>query len=527
MLKTATAMRGMVTAPHHLAAEAGVGVMREGGNAVEAMIAMAASIAVVYPHMNSIGGDGFWLITPAGGQPVAIRACGATGAGVTAELYKGSAQIPSRGPLAANTVAGAISGWDAAHTMAGKLGGTLSRQRLLEDAVWYAENGIAVTEGQTRLTETKRSELDGVHGFRAAFMPDGKVPRPGSRFVQQRLGATLRHLADRGFDDFYRGELATQIAADFVKAGLPLAQSDLAAHVAREVEPLETQLDGARVWNHPPPTQGLASLMILGIFDRLALPVGESADYVHALVEATKQAFLTRDSFITDPGRLMGDPTAFLSADELADCAGRIDFSRALPWPIHQSHGDTVWLGAIDAKGNSVSYIQSIYWEFGSGVVLDETGIQWQNRGSSFSLDPSALNALEPDRLPFHTLNPASATFADGRHMVYGTMGGEGQPQTQSALFTRYAHYGMGLQEAITAPRWLLGRTWGEESTTLKLESRFDPAIAAELASRGHAVETVGAFDDTMGHAGAVVHHPGGVFEGASDPRSDGRAGGA
>ena len=181
-------------------------------------------------------------------------------------------------------------------------------------------------------------------------------------------------------------------------------------------------------------------------------------------------------------------------------------------------------MGAIDGEGRAVSFIQSVYWEFGSGVVLEETGIQWQNRGSSFRLDDGALNRLAPGRKPFHTLNPALFVFDDGRTMPYGTMGGEGQPQTQAAVLTRYGYFGQGLQKAVSAPRWLLGRTWGEESTTLKLESRFDSGVVVALGLAGHDVETVGAFDETMGHAGALVHHPHGVIEGAADPRSDGTA---
>jgi gamma-glutamyltranspeptidase/glutathione hydrolase len=184
-------------------------------------------------------------------------------------------------------------------------------------------------------------------------------------------------------------------------------------------------------------------------------------------------------------------------------------------------------MGAVDAQGRAVSFIQSVYWEFGSGVVLSDTGVTWQNRGSSFSLDPRALNALEPGRKPFHTLNPSLAHFDDGRVMPYGTMGGEGQPQTQAAVFTRYARFGQSLQQAITAPRWLLGRTWGDVSTSLKLESRFDPALIQALKDAGHQVELLPqAFSDTMGHAGALVRHPDGLIEGAADPRSDGSVAG-
>jgi gamma-glutamyltranspeptidase/glutathione hydrolase len=179
-------------------------------------------------------------------------------------------------------------------------------------------------------------------------------------------------------------------------------------------------------------------------------------------------------------------------------------------------------MGVMDGQGRAVSMIQSIYHEFGSGVVLEETGINWQNRGCSFSLDPAALNSLRPGRKPFHTLNPALAVLRDGRTMVYGTMGGDGQPQTQAAVFTRIATFGMDAQQAISAPRWLLGRTWGQTSDSLKLESRFSTGIVTDLAGRGHEMEVLGEFDETMGHAGAIVRHASGVFEGGSDPRSDG-----
>ena len=201
-----------------------------------------------------------------------------------------------------------------------------------------------------------------------------------------------------------------------------------------------------------------------------------------------------------------------------------------MPWPQPAAKGDTVWLGAIDAAGRAVSFIQSIYWEFGSGLVLPGSGIVWQNRGTSFALDPRRPNALLPHRRPFHTIQPALALLDDGRVMPYGTMGGEGQPQTQAAIYTRYVTFGQELQAAISAPRWLLGRTWGADVTNLRLESRFAPEVVRRLQAAGHDVDLVGAFDEAMGHAGALVLHRGGVragtIEGASDPRSDGRAAG-
>jgi gamma-glutamyltranspeptidase/glutathione hydrolase len=218
------------------------------------------------------------------------------------------------------------------------------------------------------------------------------------------------------------------------------------------------------------------------------------------------------------------DPQQLLADAALATQAAAIDRSRALPWGAHSKRGDTIWMGAIDSAGRAVSMIQSIYHEFGSGIVLANSGINWQNRGCSFSLDEPALNFLQPRRKPFHTLNPALARLNDGRVVVYGTMGGDGQPQTQSAVFTRYAVFGQGMQQAISAPRWLLGRTWGQSSDTLKLESRFDPTLIAELKQRGHDVEVLQAFDETMGHAGGIARHADGTLEAGFDPRSDGAA---
>ena len=528
MLHTATATRGMVTAPHHLAAEAGLAVLRDGGNAVEAMIAAAAAIAAVYPHMNAIGGDGFWLIHAPGQSPIAIDACGGAGRDVTEDLYRtqGLDAVPSRGPLAANTVAGTVAGWQAALEISAAWGGTLPLGRLLEEAVHYAEHGSAPAASQRRLTEEKRSELEDVPGFADTFLPGGALPAADAPFRQPRLGATLRALATDGLDGFYRGDLARRIAADLAKAGSPLTLDDLAAYGAAPVAPLSVKLGQGTVYNLPPPTQGLASLMVLAIFERLGVAEADGFAFVHGLVEASKQAFLVRDTHVTDPAHMDVDPARFLEQSEICDRARRIDGGTALPWPQPASAGDTIWMGAIDGQGRAVSFIQSLYWEFGSGVVLEDTGILWQNRGASFDLGDDARNRLMPGRKPFHTLNPALALFDDGRVMVYGCMGGEGQPQTQAAIFTRYAVYGQGLQESVSAPRWLLGRTWGEQSTSLKLEARFDPRLVEALAAAGHAVEVVEPFSDLMGHAGAVVRHESGVIEGAADPRSDGRPAG-
>ena len=517
-MRTVTGRHGIVSAPHHLAAEAGCGVLRDGGNAAEACVAVAATLAVVYPHMTGIGGDGFWLIVEADGRVHGIHGCGGAAAAADLSLYAEMAAVPTRGPLAANTVAGTISAWEAALA-----GGTLPLDRLLRDAIDHAERGVAVTAGGAAIAAAKGAELRGQPGaYAAIFEPDGRPLVAGDVLCQPALAATLRTLAADGLDSFYRGDLARRIAADLAALGSPVSADDLAAHRATRPDPLSVAIRGATLWNSAPPTQGIASLLILALFDRLEIDSVDDLPFVHGLVEATKQAFRWRDRHCGDPAHMSEDAQALLDdAAALDAMTSAIDPARALPWPQPPQWGDTCWFGAADARGQVVSCIQSTYFEFGSGVVLPDTGITWQNRGSSFRLAAAGWNALKPGRKPFHTLNPALARFDDGRVMAYGTMGGEGQPQTQGAVFARYAR-GVDLQDAISAPRWLLGRTWGEETTSLKLEDGFAPDVYDGLAAAGHQVERVGAPTATMGHAGAVVRHADGRLDGATDPRSDG-----
>ena len=333
-------------------------------------------------------------------------------------------------------------------------------------------------------------------------------------------------MAQNGLQDFYTGEIANDILEDLAAAGSPITQSDLASHQAFKTTPLSSRAFSSALYNFPPPTQGLSSLLILALYEKLGMETGEGFEHVHGLVEATKQAFaLARKIELGDPALMQRAAQDVLDDDALLDSLARdIDTASAKPWPEPTEPGDTTWFGAMDKEGWVVSAIQSTYFEFGSGITLPKTGITWQNRGASFRLAENGWNALRPGRKPFHTLNPAMALFDDGRVMAYGTMGGEGQPQSQAAIFTRYAKYGMGLQDSVSAPRWLLGRTWGETSTSLKLENRFKPDLIEALKDAGHDVEILSEFSETMGHAGALVRHPNGAFEGASDPRSDGEA---
>ena len=532
MLNTSLARRGIAVASHSLAAQSAVAVLREGGNAIESMVAAAATISVVYPHMTGIGGDAFWLVAAPQEEPFAIDACGPAARAASTEFYRarGMASIPARGALAANTVAGTIAGWELAlETSRASWGGKLPLARLLEDAIHYAEAGVPATLSQEANTRTKLAELQPLAGFAERFLVDGAPPVRGRMFAQPRLADTLKRLARAGLGDFYRGELARSMASDLAALGSPLGIGDLQAYVARRVSPLALEHSLGRLYNMIAPTQGVVSLAILGILDRLGLGrmQPESADFVHAVVEATKQAFLQiRDPYVTDPACMKLEAQSLLGAQRLDALAASIDMRRAKPWGGASLPGGTIWMGVIDGAGRAVSFIQSIYHEFGSGVVLPGSHVNWQNRGCSFSLDASRINVLAPGKKPFHTLNPALARLQDGRTMVYGTMGGDGQPQTQAAVFTRYAVFGEPLQQAIAAPRWLLGRTWGSMSETLKLESRFDTWVIDELRRRGHEVEVLGAFDETMGHAGALVRHSGGGLEGGYDPRSDGAVAG-
>jgi gamma-glutamyltranspeptidase/glutathione hydrolase len=528
MLNTTLAARGIAVAPHSLAAQSALAVLREGGNAIEAMVAAAATIAVVYPHMNSLGGDGFWLIMPAQGEPVAIDASGPAGSLATLSRYEGMSKIPTRGVDAALTVAGTVAGWQEALAVSAQRGGHTPLPRLLEDAIHYARSGIPTTVSQHVATSAKQAELQHVPGFAETFLPNGAAPQAGSLFRQPRLADTLQALADDGLDSFYRGALADSIAHDLEALGAPVTRADLAGYRARRVRPLELTHSAGTVYNLTPPSQGLVSQLILGISDHagLASHAADEADHIHTLVEATKLAFALRDGHITDPEHMTIDPQSCLAPDNLQALAARIDPQQAAPWGEGKGPGDTIWMGVIDNDGLAVSFIQSIYHEFGSGVVLQGSGLNWQNRGASFSLDPEHLLVLKPGKKPFHTLNPAAARLKDGRAMVYGTMGGDGQPQTQAAVFSRYAVFGQPLQQAVTAPRWLLGRTWGDTSDTLKLESRFPASVVDELKRRGHEVELLAAFTETMGHAGAAVRQVNGSFEGAFDPRGNGAAAG-
>jgi gamma-glutamyltranspeptidase len=530
MSETAISTRGVASAPHAAAAETGRAILAEGGNALEAMVGMAATVAVVYPHMNSIGGDGFWLVREPSGEVRYIEACCVAGSRATIAFYRdrGHDVIPARGPLSALSAPCAVDGWRLALELAKAGGGRLPPQVLLSDAVRFAREGFSVSPCQGRTPPKSYDEAVQAPGFAETFMREGRMLQAGETLIQPRLADTIEHLSRAGFRDFFEGDVAREIAADLDRIGAPVSREDLSGRRARLRAPLEIRLRDATVYNSQPPTQGLCSLVILGLLERLGLRSDEDAAFVHACAEATKRAFRVRDRICVDFDRVPGDPQDFLTPKAIEAELDAIDAARAAPYPESRSvEGDTVWMGAIDGEGRAVSYIQSIYWEYGSGCVLPATGVLMQNRGAAFSLDPEHPNALAPGRQPFHTLNPPLAVFDDGRTMVYGTMGGEGQPQTQAQIFARHAWLGRSIEDALAAPRVRLGRSWGEEETSLKYEPRFDGEEIDRLARMGHEVAPFDeAFSDEAGHAGMIVRRADGRIEGGHDPRADGGASG-
>ncbi len=533
------ATRGMITTPHYLASQTGLHILRRGGCAIEAAIAAAAVLCVVYPQMCTLGGDNFWLIFNAADRELkGLNASGRSGSKVTRTVYEnlGLAQIPSRGPLAAITVPGVVSGWDKALQYAREhMQARHSLGELLEDALVYAEEGFPVSKSladwilmDTDTQDTEQRCLQRFPGFARIFLPDGHPLQACTRLRQPDLARSLRLLADQGAAAFYEGELAHALVRGLRDAGGLLTEEDFARHTADWVEPLTTSYRQYTACNLPPNTQGLSSLQILALANTLDLQaLGEgSADYYHYLIEATKLAFADRERFVTDPAFMQAPLEHLLSREYIKSQAARMDRSRTQDFAsLLDPQGDTIWLGVVDGAGNAVSLIQSIYNDFGSGIVPQGTGILLQNRGSFFSLNPKHPNTLEPGKRTMHTLNPPMILENGRPRLVYGTMGGEGQPQTQAALVTRILDFGMTPQEAIDAPRWLYGRTWGASSNTVKLEARIDKAVARELEARGHVVEYVADYSDTMGHAGAIlIDQENGILQGGTDPRSDGQA---
>jgi oxamate amidohydrolase len=524
------AWHGAVASPHALASDAGLAILRAGGNALDAAIAAAATIAVVYPHMNGVGGDNVWLVHDAGRQR--LRALNGAGrAARTADLptYRArfGAAIPTRGGAAALTVPGAVSGWWQAHRYSREtMKSPIAWADLLEAAIAHAREGIDVSAGQRRVTAaTPALFAAGVADeVRRTLWPLYHPDRLASgRLTQPALADTLSAIASGGAEEFYRGPLGQRLAAGAAAVGSPLTVDDFAKHEANWTEPVRLPYRGGEVASFPPPAQGFAALAILGLLEGFDVATLDDADLVHLTVEATKLAFEDRDLWLADPDFVDVPVAVALNRDRLATRRRLISRRAARAVDGAPAGGDTIAVATADGDGNAVSVIQSLYHEFGAGVVAGDTGVLLQNRGAFFSLDPAHPNCLAPRKRTATTLIP-SMYLAGGRpRFVYGTMGGEGQPQTQAALVMRLVDRGLGPQAAVEAPRWLFGRTWGEPTKALRVESRFPETVAARLRERGHQVQVVEPWSDLMGHAQVVALDADGLRAG-SDPRADGAA---
>lgn len=524
MGKTAIGTRAMVTSPHALASMAGARILERGGNAFDAAVAVSACLGVVYPHMTGLGGDSFWMTYEAGEGKVRVyNASGRSGAGVERALFAGETAIPQRGARSAITVPGMADGWDAIVRAYGKL----PWGEQLEPAIGYAEDGFPLSPDQHAHTAASLPMLAQSAAAQRIYAPGGIAPRTGARFRQRELARSLRQLAAEGRGTFYGGALGRRIAEALGSEGGYLTADDFAAHAGNWVAPVTAGYRGYEICQAPPNSQGFAALMALGMIEKRSLDgiAHGSYAYYQLLIESLKIAFADRNEVLTDPD-FGAIPLAKLLSDAyLGERATLIDMERAQPMPASRPLGtDTAYAAVVDKDGNAVSFIQSLYFEFGSGYAAGDTGILLQNRGSFFALDPAHPNRLEPNKRTFHTLMPAMA-LRDGKPAIlYGTQGGEGQPQTQTALLTRMVDYGMDAGSAVAAPRWLWGRTWGEPTQALRLESRIDPAVAERLRAAGHDVRVVQPFDQAMGHAQAIKVSDEGFLQGGADPRSDGAA---
>ncbi|MFC3703724.1 gamma-glutamyltransferase [Devosia honganensis] len=535
------ASRGMVSTPHYLASASGLDALRRGGSAVDAAIAANATLCVAYPHMAGLGGDGFWLIAGSGVEGVqALDASGPSAQAATRDYYRGrgiTQNIPMRGPLAALNVPGAVDGWRLAHERYGKL----PWESLFADAIEFARNGVAITRSLADWLARDAGILARDPGMAAVFLPRGVPEREGRVLVQARLAETLATLASAGARaGFYEGDVAQRICAAIAPGGSPLRPEDFSGYQARWVTPISTTYRGREVFQLPPSTQGFAALQILNLlegFDVRGWGEG-SADYYHHIVEAVKVAFADRDEWLTDPAFVDIPLERLLSKSYAEERRGLISATRALE--LHEVEpglrygtqfdrrspdGGTIYLCVTDADGMVVSMIQSIYHDFGAAVMGGDTGVVMQNRGSFFSLDANHPNRLEPGKRSFHTIIPAMLLEDGAPVLAYGTMGGEGQPQTQAAMLTRLIDFGFDVQQAIEAPRWLIGRTWGVETHDLMLEARIPDETARELRLRGQPVKMVGHWDGALGHAQAIrIDRGNRLFEGGADPRGDGAA---
>ena len=493
---------GCVASPHHLASEAGLAVLRSGGNAVDAAVATNLALSVLTPYSCGPGGDLFAMVWD--GSLHAFEGAGATAAAAA------GAPGPFDGDAA--TVPGAVDGWFALLDRFG----SRSFEELWTHVRPLAVEGFPVSPHAMDLLAPSLARLRARPEWARVF---GGL-RAGDVLRQPDLARTFDRLAGEGPDPFYRGEIAAAIVEALRTEGGRMAVEDLVGHRGQWVEPLSVRYRDAEVFELPPPTQGVTALEALRIVDRLG-PLPEPGDRrEHRLIEAIRAALHDRAAHVTDPRRMRIDPGALLEDARVAERAAAIDDDRAAVWPpARPVPGGTVYLCAADAGGMLVSLIQSNFMSFGTGITVPGWGVTLNNRASLSWAEPEAADAFAPGKKPLHTLIPAMA-FRDGRPwLVFGTMGGDGQAQIHVQLLAGILDDGLGVQDAIDRPRWIVSpATW-----EVAVESRVPAETVAGLERRGHRVHTLGPFEHRMGHAHAVELTEEGYVP-ATDPRTEGAA---
>jgi len=523
--------RGMVTSPHHLASEAGADVLRAGGSAVDAAIATAAVLGVIYPHMTGMGGDAFWLIHDphtakvhylnGGGRAVAAADTGYF-------TSRGMSEVPFRGILPATlTTPGAVSSWFAAHDAYGKL----PIQKCVDAAISYAQNGYPVSARLVAWLKFVQNDLQALPGWRSLFMPDGELPTTGSSLYNPALARTLQAVANGGAQAFYGGEVGKSLAKFALDNGGFFTLEDLAAQQAQWGEPIAGTYRDMTLFETPAPTQGFTVLQMLKLVEPFELHRRDFLDpqRIHLMVQAKQISYHDRDRWLGDPAFTDVPMDMLLSDAYLNKRRELINPRHALPWDKVPSYGsltgDTVYIAVVDERGQAVSLIHSLYGAFGSGMVDTRTGVLLQNRSAYFSLRPDHPNSLAPGKVPMHTLI-ASMGFKNQRlWSVMGCMGADGQPQIQFQTYTAMLDHGLDIQQAVQAPRWLSGRfALGEARDTLHVESRLGEASLTDLAARGHVLNRWGAWNELAGHAHGITIDPqNNIRFGGADPRSDGQ----
>ncbi|MFM2031694.1 MAG: hypothetical protein RLZZ297_459 [Chloroflexota bacterium] len=511
---------GSVATSHPLAAQAGLQMLAQGGTAADAVIAAAAVLNVVEPMSTGIGGDAFALVYDAKTKQVrALNGSGRAPKRLNRQVFadQGMAKIPLTGVLPI-TVPGAVAAWESLISAHGKL----SFAEILAPAIRYARNGFAVSEIIARGWAKATAKLQLHPDAARIFLPNGVAPVLGQRFYQPELAATLEAIVAGGAESFYRGALAARIVKALEKDGAYLSADDLAAHKSEWVDPATAKYRGYDVYECPPNGQGLTALIALRLLDGIDMQQypAHSAASLHIQIEAMRLAFADAAKHIADPAFKQTPIAALLSEEYLAPRRALINMegvSEVHAGELPISH-DTVYITAVDKDGNAVSFINSLYYGFGSGVVAGETGICMQNRGACFVLEAGHPNALEPGKRPYHTIIPCMVTKNDALYASFGVMGGFMQPQGHAQMLVNMLDYGMNPQEALDAPRYELLEPY-EGKKTLALE--HDAATQAALAALGHEIvpAEVGGFG-----GGQIIVVEDGVAYAGSDPRKDGAA---